>query len=115
MNSSHETLRAMVLGYMWNQPVQQLNHLFEPQLGAPRPKAVTETLHKLTPNDRATLKAEFTGILAREISSFFQTLEEKGRRGEVLDLSMGGFTEHVPPWEDDLSYFDAHGNPKVAA
>ncbi len=72
-------------------------------------------MRKLAPEEKAALKAELTNVLAAEITRLFKAVDEKGRRGEMLDLGSGDFAAHLPPWEDRLSYFDAKGDPKVAA
>jgi len=115
MKDSNEHLGALALGYLWNQPVQQLNSL----LVAEHPERMSPDLlaavRKLSPKEKHALKSAMTAIFAEEVSHLFNALDEALKRGEMLDIHESGhaFSEHLPPWNDRYSYFDQDGDPKI--
>lgn len=116
MKESEAYLGALALGYMWNQPLQQLNRLLGGQVTDTMSPDLISGLNKLSMEERMALKSAITTILADEVSHLFGALDAAAKRGEILEIAHGGhaFTEHIPPWNDRLSYFDREGNPKAA-
>ena len=116
MKEPKEHLGTLVLGYMWNQPLQQLNSLLAGEHRDRMSPELLAALQKLSTTERKALKSAITSIFADEISHFFIALDEANRRGETMEITRGEeFSRHLPPWEDHISYFDKDGNPKLAA
>src|SRR4051812_38181691 len=115
MKDDNEHLGILALGFLWNQPVQQLNHLLEGQHPEHMPRELLSALGKLSSGEKHALKRAITGIFADEITRLFHALDDEGKHG-TLEIHNGSrsFTRHLPPWEDHLSYFDREGNPKAA-
>jgi hypothetical protein len=115
MKDSNEHLGALALGYMWNQPVQQLNSLLVAEHPDRMSPDLLSAIRKLTPKEKHALKSAMTSIFADEVSHLFGALDDALKRGEMLDIHESGhaFREHLPPWNDRYSYFDQDGNPKA--
>jgi hypothetical protein len=115
MKDSNEHLGALALGYMWNQPVQQLNSLLVAEHPDKMSPDLLSAIQKLTPKEKHALKTALTSIFADEVSHLFAALDDALKRGDMLDIHESGhaFSEHLPPWNDRYSYFDQEGNPKV--
>lgn len=115
MKDSNEHLGTLALGYMWNQPVQQLNSLLVAEHPDRMSADLLSAIRKLTPKEKHALKSAMTSIFADEVSHLFTALDEALKRGEMLDIHQRGhaFSEHLPPWNDRYSYFDRDGNPKA--
>jgi hypothetical protein len=114
MKDANEHLGALALGYLWNQPVQQLNSLLVAEHPDKMPADLLSAIRKLTPKEKHALKTAMTSIFADEVSHLFAALDEALKRGDMLDIHEKGhaFSEHLPPWNDRFSYFDREGNPK---
>jgi hypothetical protein len=113
IGSDAEHLGVLVLGYMWNHPLQQLNDLLamkHPTLLSPE---ALSAISKLTVEERAALKRALTSIFADDLSQLFATLDQTVERRQTVPLGDLPFRRHLPPWEDRLSYFDSEGNPKM--
>jgi hypothetical protein len=117
MKNDNEHLGTLALGYLWNQPVQQLNHLLDAQHPEHMPDELLSALRKLTAEEKQAFKRAITAIFADEITRLLTALDSAGKRGETLEIHEGdrAFARHLPPWENHLSYFDREGNPKTAA
>ena len=117
MKDDNEHLGILALGYLWNQPVQQLNHLLDGRRPEHMPRELVTALARLTTAEKQALKRAITSIFADEITRLFTALDDQSQRAGTMTIHNGGrsFTRHLPPWEDQLSYFDREGNPKAAA
>jgi hypothetical protein len=110
-----EHLGILVLGYMWNHAIQELNDLLALKHSEEMSPELISAISKMTVAESAALKRALTSIFAGDLSQLFTTLDQTAERGEVLRLADGNhaFRNHLPPWEDRLSYFDREGNPKI--
>jgi hypothetical protein len=117
MKDDNEHLGTLALGYLWNQPVQQLNRLLDGQHSEHMPRELLSGLSKLTMEEKLAFKRAVTAIFADEVTRLFTALDAESDRGEIMEICDAGkaFARHLPPWEDRLSYFDREGNPKAAA
>src|ERR1043165_7936517 len=96
MKNDNEHLGTMALGFMWNQPVQQLNNLLEGQNSEHMPGELLAALGKLNAGEKQALKRAITAIFADEITRLFTTLDAENQRGVTLEIGDGGraFTQH---------------------
>jgi hypothetical protein len=110
-----EHLGILVLGFMWNHPLQQLNDLLAMKHSDKMTPELLSGLSKMTVEEKAALRRALTSIFADDLSQLFTTLDQTAERGEILRLKHGDrpFRHHLPPWEDHFSYFDREGNPKM--
>src|SRR4030095_2708491 len=110
-----EHLGILVLGYMWNHPLQQLNDLLAMKHSDKMTPELLSAMSKLTVEEKAALKRAITSIFAEDVSQLFTTLDRTAEHGKILRLANGGqsFGQHLPPWDDRFSYFDREGNPKM--
>ena len=114
MKDDNEHLGTLALGYLWNQPVQQLNHLLDGQHPEHMPRELLSAVYKLTAEEKQALKRAVAAIFADEIIHLFTALDDEGKRGKTLEIHDGGqaFTRHLPPWENRLSRFRSRrGSP----
>jgi hypothetical protein len=116
MQDLNEHLGTIALGYMWNQPVQQLNSLLLTEHPEKMSPDLVSAMRKLSPKEKHALKSAITAILAEEISHLFTAFDESLTHKEMFGAHEAGhrFSEHLPPWKDRFSYFDKEGNPKAA-
>ena len=115
MNETTDHLGVLLLGHMWNHPLQQINDLLamrHPEQLAPE---LVSGLRKLTTEEKRALKHALVSIFSQDFSEVCEALDEGVRRGEVIEISdrEHAFSRHLPPWNDRLSYFDKEGNPKA--
>jgi hypothetical protein len=115
MPADAEHLGILVLGYMWNHPLQQLNDLLARKHSDKMTPELLAAMSKLTAEEKAALKRAITSIFAEDVSQLFTTLDRTMERGQILRLADGEqpFRQHLPPWDDRFSYFDREGNPKM--
>ena len=116
MKNDNEHLGTLALGYLWNQPVQQLNHLLDGQHSEHMPRELRTALGKLTSGEKHAFKRAITAIFADEFIHLLTALDAAVQHGKTLELHDGdqAFMRQMPPWENRLSYFDREGNPKAA-
>jgi hypothetical protein len=114
MKDSAEHLGILTLGYLWNHPLQQLNDL----LGVRKPDemdpVLLSALRKLTVEERRALKRAVAGIFAQDMADFCTALDESAESLDGFEIKRGSthLADHLPPWNDRLSYFDEEGDPK---
>jgi hypothetical protein len=114
MKDASEHLSTLMLGYMWNHPVQKLNDLLEQKRAKEMDPELTSALQKLTPGEKRAMKKALISIITTEMSDLCGALEQTIQREDSLELTDGDgmFSSHLPPWNDRLSYFDRDGNPR---
>jgi|GEM_PF-5161578 len=118
MKDLTDHLGILALGHLWNHPVQRLNDLLEGRVsdgaGAGTESELSSALNKLNAGEKRALKRAITAIFAEDLAGFCGALDETARHEGFGGVRMDsrGFTQHLPPWEDRLSYFDREGEPK---
>ena len=114
MKDLTDHLGILALGHLWNHPVQRLNDLLEGRLPDSGEPELSAALSKLSTDEKRALKRAIAAIFAEDLTSFCDALDETARHEGFGGLRMDsrGFTQHLPPWEDRLSYFDREGEPK---
>lgn len=109
-------LGILALGHLWNHPIMQLNNLLSGETpdGAEPDPALRSALLKLSAPEKQALKKAITNIFASDLIDFCAALDETARNVGLRELGKEceSFSNHLPPWNDDLSYFDEDGEPK---
>lgn len=117
MKDLTDHLGILALGHLWNHPIQRLNDLLDGHVSnvsnGPEPE-LSSALSKLSVDEKRALKRAIAAIFAEDLAGFCGALDETARHQGFGGMRMDsrGFTQHLPPWDDRLSYFDREGEPK---
>lgn len=113
MKDTIEHLGVLALGYLWNHPLQQLNDLLEMKHPEMLEAEAISGLEKLSASEKQALKRAMARIFATDMSEFCKAFDHtQEEEGLELRQPAGHLSEHLPPWDDRLSYFDREGDPK---
>ena len=114
MTDPAEHLGILVIGYLWNHPLGELNELLTAKHPEKVPTELASALGKLTDGDKSALRKALAAIFDESIAHLCTALDVTGKSGQGLHFAPGEtpFKSHLSQWRERFAYFDKDGNPK---